>query len=77
MVRIECGIVEGENGYEYDEGEEGDYEEEVEVEDDESLPINLRDRQRTFVYSELGDHEDTSKCWSMAERYKGSMLLQK
>ena len=38
-------------------------------EEDESVPVNLRDRKKHFDFYQYGDFEDTSKCWSMAKRY--------
>jgi len=37
--------------------------------EDESVTVNLRDRKKHFDFSEYGDYEDTSKCWTMAKRY--------
>jgi len=41
----------------------------VEEEEDESIPVNLRDRKKNFNYSDYGNYEDTSLCWSMAKNY--------
>ena len=44
-------------------------------EEDESVPVNLRDKKIHFDYEDYGDYQDTSLCWTMAERYNDRMLL--